>query len=66
MNRTIIIRAVLVTILILLVIYLYAGSTVPSGQQPLMRLDNSNIASFKSAFNGSSDSVRILVLLSPT
>ena len=66
MNRTIIIRAVLVTILLFLVIYLYAGSTVPTGQQPLMRLDSSNIASLKGTFNRSADSVRILVLLSPT
>ena len=66
MSRTIIIRVVLVTILMFLVVYLYAGSAVPSGQQPLMRLDSSNIASFKGTFNRSADSVRILVLLSPT
>jgi hypothetical protein len=66
MNRTLIIRAVLVTILVFLVIYLYGGNTVPVGQQPLMRLDTSNIVSLRDTFNGSADSVRILVLLSPT
>jgi len=46
--------------------YFYWGSTVPEGQQPLVRLNNSNIASLKEAFNGSASSVRLLVLVSPT
>jgi hypothetical protein len=46
--------------------YFYGGSTVPNGQQPLVRLNSANVASLKNAFNGSADSVRVLVLVSPT
>jgi hypothetical protein len=46
--------------------YLYGGSATPSGQQPLVRLTDSNISSLRDAFNGSGDSVRLLVLVSPT
>jgi len=46
--------------------YLYGGSTAPKGQQPLVRLNSSSIASLKDAFNGSANSVRLLVLVSPT
>jgi len=46
--------------------YLYGGSTTPKGQQPLVRLNSSNLASLKDAFNGSANSVRLLVLVSPT
>ena len=46
--------------------YLYGGSTTPKGQQPLVRLNSSNLASLKDAFKGSANSVRLLVLVSPT
>ena len=46
--------------------YLYGGSTAPKGQQPLVSLNGSNLSSLKDAFNGSTDSVRVLVMLSPT
>jgi hypothetical protein len=46
--------------------YLYGGSTAPEGQQPLVRLNISNLRSLKEAFNGSANSVRLLVLVSPT
>lgn len=44
----------------------YAGSAVPSGQPPLVRLDHANLASLKGSFNDSQKSVRLLVMLSPT
>ena len=53
-------------IVLFLVYYLYLGSTAPSGQQPMVRLDNSNIDSLKKSFNESADSVRVIVMLSPT
>jgi len=53
-------------IVLLVVYYLYFGSTAPTGQQPLVRLDNSNIESLKKSFNDSADSVRVVVMLSPT
>ncbi|HET6890312.1 MAG TPA: hypothetical protein VFH31_04360 [Pyrinomonadaceae bacterium] len=46
--------------------YLYGGSTVPNGQQPLVRLTDSNLSVLKDSFNGSSNSVRVIVMLSPT
>ncbi len=51
---------------VLVFYYLYGGSTAPEGQQPLVRLNSSNLASLKGAFNGSANSVRLFVLVSPT
>lgn len=45
---------------------LYGGSTVPTGQRPLTRLTDNNLSSLKDSFNGSVDSVRVVVMLSPT
>ena len=53
-------------IVLFIVYYLYLGSTTPTGQQPLARLDNSNMDSLKKSFNESADSVRVVVMLSPT
>ncbi|HEX4785761.1 MAG TPA: hypothetical protein VH350_15580 [Candidatus Sulfotelmatobacter sp.] len=66
MTRKNVVAAVIVATLVLVVYYLYGGSTVPSGQQPLVRLNPSNLASLRSAFNQSSDSIRVLALVSPT
>ena len=46
--------------------YLYGGSATPKGQQPLVGLNGSNLSSLKDAFNGSANSVRVLVMLTPT
>jgi len=51
---------------LLAVYYFYLGSTVPNGQQPLVRLNSANVGSLKNAFNERSDSVRVIVMLSPT
>ena len=58
--------AVVIAAALLGVYYFYLGSTVPNGQQPLARLNSSNIGSLKNAFNESADSVRVIVMLSPT
>ena len=50
----------------MLALYLYAGSTVPAGQQPLARLTDSNLSSLKDSFNTSANSVRVILMLSPT
>jgi hypothetical protein len=42
------------------------GSTVPSGQQPLVHLNSTNVTSLKDTFNSSTNSVRVIVMLSPT
>ena len=58
--------AVVGAIVLFVVYYLYLGSTAPAGQQPLVRLGNANIDSLKKSFNDSADSVRVIVMLSPT
>ncbi len=58
--------AVVGAIVLFVVYYLYLGSTPPTGQQPLVRLNNSTIDSIKRSFNDSADSVRVIVMLSPT
>ena len=58
--------AVFGAIALFVVYYLYLGSNAPSGQQPLVRLNNTNIDSLKKSFNDSADSVRVMVMLSPT
>lgn len=66
MSRKRIIGFSVAVVLLLVFFYLYGGKTVPQGQQPLVRLDNSNIGGLKGAFNASAKSVRLLVLVSPT
>ncbi len=66
MNRKKAAFLAVVVIAVFLIYYLYGGSTTPAGQQPLVRLNNSNLSSLKDAFNGSANSVRVLVLVSPT
>lgn len=58
--------AVAGAILLFAVYYLYLGSTVPAGQQPIVHLTDSNFDSLKKSFNESADSVRVMVMLSPT
>ena len=65
-RKGIIVVSVLAAIAFLVFYYFYWGSTVPNGQQPLVRLNSSNVASLKEAFNGSANSVRLIVMLSPT
>ena len=67
MRRTgIIIGSVLAVLLFALFYYFYLGSTVPNGQQPLVYLNSTNVTSLKDAFNSSANSVRVIVMLSPT
>lgn len=65
-RKGIIIGSVLAVILFALFYYFYLGSTVPNGQQPLVYLNTSNVTSLKDAFNSSANSVRVIVMLSPT
>ena len=66
MKRKGIILASIAAIAFLTFYHFYGGSTVPNGQQALVRLNGANVASLKNVFNGSADSVRVLVLVSPT
>ena len=67
MKRKIIILVSILTVVVLLIVYyFYWEGTVPNGQPPLVRLNSSNVSSLKDAFNGSANSVRLVVMLSPT
>ncbi len=66
MRKVIIAASVAIAIVLLLAFYFFWGSSVPKGQQPLVRLNNSNISSLKDAFNASGNDVRLIVMLSPT
>jgi len=66
-RKTITVLAAALTVLGLLVFYqFYAGSNVPPGQPPLVRLNDSNLSALKDNFNQSARAVRLLVMLSPT
>lgn len=65
-RKSVIIGSVVAAIALLVLYYLYGGSTVPAGQPALVRLDSSNLVSLKDVFNGASNSVRVVVMLSPT
>jgi hypothetical protein len=65
-RKGIIVASVLAAIAVLVFYYFYWGSTAPNGQQPLVRLNSSNVAALKDVFNGSANSVRVIVMLSPT
>ena len=65
-RKAIIFLSVLAAVAFLVFYYFIWGSTVPNGQQPLVHLNSSNIGSLKDAFNGSKNSVRFVVMLSPT
>jgi hypothetical protein len=62
----IIIGCIVAIVVATLFYYIYLGSTVPGGQQPLVHLNSANVASLKDAFNGSANSVRVIVMLSPS
>ena len=66
MSRKRIIGFSIAAVLLFVSFYLYGGSTVPQGQQPLLRLNSSNVTGLKDAFNASVNSIRLLVLVSPT
>jgi len=65
-RKVVITLPIVIAAVVLLYFYFFWGSNVPKGQQPLVRLDSSNITSLKDAFNSSSNDVRLIVMLSPT
>jgi len=50
----------------LLLVYLWAPSFAPRGQEPMLALSNANFGEFEKAFDASADVPRLLLLLSPT
>lgn len=66
MKRLIVLFVLVVVVLGVLGGYLYGGSTVPNGQPALVRLDKGNVFALKDSFNSAADSVRVIIMLSPT
>ncbi len=52
--------------LVALAWYGWGPSRTPAGQPPLASLHKDDVASFREAFNGAADEVRVVLLLSPT
>ena len=46
--------------------YLWMGSAVPPGQEPLATLTQSNFSEFENSFDKAADGSRLVLLLSPT
>jgi hypothetical protein len=63
-KRAIILAAVAV-LLLLVVAYLWAPSSVPPGQEPLLTLSSGNFSEFENTFDASADVPRLVLLLSP-
>ncbi len=65
-KKRVIVLAVIAVVLLLAVVYLWGPSSVPPGQEPLVTLSNANLSDFENAFDGNSDALRLVLLLSPT
>jgi len=50
----------------LLLVYLWAPSSVPVGQEPLLVLSSANFSEFEKAFDANAQVPRLVLLLSPT
>ena len=53
-------------LLLLVVFFLWAPSSVPPGQEPLLTLSSANFSEFENTFDASADVPRLVLLLSPT
>jgi hypothetical protein len=58
----------LVSAIVILVIgfYLWGSSSTPSGQPPLVSLNEANVSQFQQNFNAAISNTRVVLLLSPT
>ena len=66
MKKKSIVLAVIAVVLLLAVVYLWGPSSVPPGQEPLVALSNANFSDFENVFDGDLDTLRLVLLLSPT
>ena len=66
MTRKRIVFAVVVLVVFGALYYFYGGHSTPKGQPPLVSLSAGHLMPLKTAFNGSSSSIRVVVMLSPT
>ena len=66
MKRGAIFGVVAAVVVLLAIAYLWGPSAVPSGQQPLVTLSDSNLSEFAAAFEADPTVPRMVLLLSPT
>ena len=63
-------KRILLVVVLLLVFgagyYFYGGHSTPKGQPPLVSFSSGDLTPLKTAFNASTSSVRVVVMLSPT
>jgi hypothetical protein len=65
-KRRAIVLALAVVLLLLMAVYLWGPSRVPTGQKPLFRLSGANFSEFEKAFDDDAGVLRLVLLLSPT
>ena len=65
-KKRVIVLASIAVVLLLVVAYLWGPSSVPPGQKPFVALSNTNFSDFENAFDGNLDTLRLVLLLSPT
>ena len=66
MKKRTIVFGVVVAVLLLGAAYLWMGSSVPAGQEPLLTLTSKNFSDFEKSFDNSAEGPRLVLLLSPT
>ena len=57
---------IIVSLALLAGVYLFTPGRVPDGQPALVEMDPQALSALKAAFNAASNSLRFIVLLSPT
>jgi hypothetical protein len=66
MNRKQTLALVGAFVLVAIAYYLLGSSHTPSGQPPLVSLNQGNVTQFEQSFDARADSTRLVLLLSPT
>jgi len=66
MKKRAIVVAVAAILLLLSVVYLWGPGSVPTGQEPVLTLSETNFSEFEKAFDAEADVPHLVLLLSPT
>jgi hypothetical protein len=66
MNRKQTLALIVTFALVAITYYLWGSNHTPSGQPPLVSLNQENISQFQQRFNAEGDSMRLVLLVSPT
>jgi len=66
MKKRAIVLAVIAVVFLVVVVYLWGPSKMPTGQEPLVALSNANFGDFENVFDGDLGTPRLVLLLSPT